>query len=147
MSRSDYPHEIDTVMAHALRKAGLARSDVRTRRDHRKARTHPSPRPAGVSTYSRASLIATGSGNRPELDLHGRTENQAYEKLKAFIGACHRERFHEVLVITGKGSGKLKRQVPRWLEARPFEAFIASTSVAEPWDGGDGALYVRLRTG
>lgn len=147
MSRSDYPHEIDTVMADAFRKAGLARFSVQTRRDHRKARTHPSPRPAGVSTYWRASLIATGSGNRPQLDLHGYTEDRAYEWLKAFIGACHRERFHEVLVITGKGSGKLKRLVPLWLEARPFEAFVVSARVADPWDGGDGALYVRLHTG
>ena len=147
MSRSRYPHEPDTVMARALREAGPARSDVRTRRDHRKAGVHPSPRPAGAAACRQAPLTATGSGNRPQLDLHGFTQDQAHEALKAFIGECRRGRCHEVLVITGKGSGTLKRLVPLWLEARPFEACVADACIAEPWDGGDGALRVRLHPG
>ena len=79
------------------------------------------------------------------LDLHGCSEDRAYDKLENFIRECARKGYHKVLVITGKGTGKLKRLVPLWLEVRPFEEFVADVCVADPWDGGDGALYVCLR--
>ena len=147
MSRSDYSHEFDTVMADAFSRAGLDLSNVQTPQDHLKARTHPLPRPAGVSTCWRAPMAASGSENRPHLDLHGCSEDQAYVTLKAFIATCHRGGCREVLVITGKGSGKLKRLVPLWLEVEPFKEVVANACVADPWDGGDGALYVRLQKG
>ena len=82
---------------------------------------------------------------RHKLDLHGRNQDQAYEMLKKFIRKCHGGGVRYVLVITGKGAGILKRRVPLWLEVAPFKEFVAETRVAEPWNGGEGALYVRLR--
>ena len=82
---------------------------------------------------------------RDKLDLHGRNQDQAYEMLKKFIRKRHSDRVRDVLVITGKGSGTLKRCVPLWLGVATFEEFVAETRVAEPWNGGEGALYVRLR--
>ena len=79
------------------------------------------------------------------LDLHGCNVDQAYDKLENFIRECARKGYRNVLVITGKGTGKLKRLVPLWLEVTPFKEFVADARVADPWDGGDGALYVRLR--
>ncbi|MGY9015413.1 MAG: Smr/MutS family protein, partial [Rhodospirillales bacterium] len=56
-----------------------------------------------------------------------------------------------VLVITGKGlrpdgtTGVLRTAVPRWLNESPNRERILGFSYAAPKDGGEGALYVRLK--
>ena len=44
------------------------------------------------------------------IDLHGKTEVQAYESIKNFIKNCYFNNFKSILIVTGKGqnSGKIK---------------------------------------
>lgn len=140
MSSNDHGRELDTALAEAFRKAGVASSPPvypKSNSRGRQLQLH-------VPEAWRPSAINLGPGYSAELDLHGCSEDRAYEKLDQFIRGCARKGHRKALVITGKGSGKLKRLVPLWLEARPFKEFVLDACVADPWDGGDGALYVRL---
>lgn len=97
------------------------------------------------------------------LDLHGMRAHAAHAALRAFIlGSCRMGR-RLVLVITGKGEaadrgqrpfelssglerGVLKRSVPAWLAEPELGAVIVSFTTAHPRHGGEGALYVQLRS-
>jgi len=85
------------------------------------------------------------------IDLHGQTQAEAHRALDAFLDAAYMSGKREVLVITGKGTradgsiGVLREQVPRWLSSYPNRAKVVAFSYASAKDGGEGALYVRLK--
>ena len=85
------------------------------------------------------------------VDLHGLTEADAHRRLLAFLAGARSDGLRHVLVITGKGAarrggeGVLKRAVPRWLATPPFSPHVSGIAPAARHDGGEGALYVRLR--
>ena len=84
-------------------------------------------------------------------DLHGMTRVQAHRVLVEFIDWAWQAEKRMVLVITGKGikpdgtTGVLRTAVPRWLNENPNRERILGFSHAAPKDGGEGALYVRLK--
>ncbi len=89
---------------------------------------------------------------RPEarLDLHGMTQDEAHRAVTGFIAASHGAGRRCVIVITGRGratlgGGVLREQAPRWLNLQPTRGSILGFAVAQPKDGGSGALYVLLR--
>jgi len=88
------------------------------------------------------------------LDLHGRTQSEAYAALLPFLRRAQADGIRFVLVITGKGAsardhgserGVLRRQVPLWLKLPELRAYVAAFEEAHVAHGGAGALYVRLR--
>ncbi len=89
------------------------------------------------------------------LDLHGLTQRQAHAALIDFLRQAQADGAAIVLVVTGKGSGKiahdggergvLRRQVPMWLALPEFRRFVVGFDEAHAGHGGAGALYVRLR--
>ncbi|PCJ01771.1 MAG: hypothetical protein COB14_03425 [Alphaproteobacteria bacterium] len=92
------------------------------------------------------------------LDLHGKTQNEAYDALLNFIPNAYNQGKRCVLVITGKGSrqeantplftskiGILKQKTPQWLATAPLNAYILKIETARQNHGGEGALYVLLR--
>ena len=85
------------------------------------------------------------------IDLHGLTQSDAYAELLSFIGNSSRLKRKCVLVITGKGGknideiGVLRRAVPQWFDVSPMSDMIKDYMVADPKDGGSGALYVYIR--
>jgi len=82
------------------------------------------------------------------LDLHGLTLENAKQRLYLFLQNSYNQNKRCVLIVHGKGMsekskiGKIKRQIPFWLEEIPF---ILSFCSAIPKDGGTGALYVLLK--
>ena len=93
-----------------------------------------------------------------KLDLHGMTQNEAYDTLQSFIPNAYNQGKRCILVITGKGSRKenhgplfhqrtgiLKEKTPEWLTTPPLNQYILKIQTARPQHGGDGALYVLLR--
>lgn len=99
----------------------------------------------------RRKLARGGVTLDARIDLHGMTEAEAHGALNRFIHHSHGEGRRMVLVITGKGSGGegrgvLRRAVPHWLLGRELSRLVVSFGPAHPNHGGDGALYVRLRT-
>lgn len=96
------------------------------------------------------------------IDLHGLRQSDAHVRLRRFLHQCHADGLRHVLVITGKGGprrrkddddfgwntepgGVLRRQVPLWLAEPDLRAIVVSFTSAAIQHGGDGALYVHLR--
>jgi DNA-nicking Smr family endonuclease len=90
------------------------------------------------------------------IDLHGQTQSEAHAGLLRFLRRAQADGARIVLVVTGKGAGKdrrdarsergvLRRQVPMWLALPEFRPFIVGFEEAHVSHGGQGALYLRLR--
>lgn len=90
------------------------------------------------------------------LDLHGKTEDQAFAAVDEFIRRAWLGGKRCVIIITGKGyhqedsdyfnpKGKLKERVPLWLNRRELRPLILAYKHPEAKLGGSGALYILLR--
>lgn len=85
------------------------------------------------------------------LDLHGMTQNEARPALADFLDRAWYSGKREVLVITGKGTradgriGVLREAVPRWLNDGENRNRITAFTHAAAKDGGEGALYIRIK--
>ena len=77
-----------------------------------------------------------------KLDCHGLTLSEADMALKKFLVDCQSKDLRILLIIHGKGSGKLKSAICKWLEENPLTLAFSS---ALPCHGGTGALYLLLR--
>ena len=97
---------------------------------------------------------------RYKFDLHGFTLDEANRKVKEIIDHCIKNKFRELLLITGKGIhstsdkdvytskdlGKLKYSVPEFIRTNSeLNEFIISISDAEKKDGGQGALIIKFK--
>ena len=97
--------------------------------------------------------------DRYKFDLHGFTLDEANNKVKEILKYCLKNKFKELLLITGKGIhstidenayisknlGKLKYSVPEFIKSSEFNKFIISINDAEKKDGGEGAIIIRLK--
>ena len=97
---------------------------------------------------------------RFKFDLHGYTLDEANKKVKEIIISCFKNKYREILLITGKGlhstSGedtyvssdlsKLKYSVPDFISSDDeLKNYIISIDEAEKRDGGDGAILIKLK--
>lgn len=84
------------------------------------------------------------------LDLHGLTQDVAYNKLKDFLVKAYENNLGRVLVITGKGKennpGVIKLSLPRWLEYTEINQYIRSYSSAGNKHGGEGAVIIQIKS-
>ena len=76
-----------------------------------------------------------------EIDLHSLTVDEAIPKLDGFLHTAFQAGFYRVLVIHGKGSGILRREVRRYLATHPL---VRSHRPADRYHGGRGATQVEL---
>ena len=91
------------------------------------------------------------------LDLHGKTEKDAYNKVYDFITKAYSRGQRCILIITGKGlnphenddifatRGILKESVPNWLRSEELRPMIMAFKHPSEAKGGSGALYIILR--
>ncbi len=63
------------------------------------------------------------SPSREEIDLHRLTVDEAIPKLDDFLYTAFQAGLYRVLVIHGKGSGILRREVGRYLSDHPLVRF------------------------
>ncbi len=125
---------------HSARTASTDRAPELVHADRRKVR------------QLRTGRITIGA----RIDLHGMRQREAHAALRRFLLSAHAKGHRWVLVITGKGMpegrdgdevrGVLRRNVPRWLAEPELRKLVISIGQAAPSHGGDGALYVELRT-
>jgi DNA-nicking Smr family endonuclease len=91
------------------------------------------------------------------IDLHGLTQAAAHRRLIKFLGDAQAAGAKLILVITGKGRpgdrplmgeerGVLKRLVPMWLGSEELRPLVVGYETAGRGHGGEGALYVRIRS-
>lgn len=79
-----------------------------------------------------------------ELDLHGKTLEEAYRITLQFINLHHKKGTKEITVITGKGSlkkGLIKNEIVFWLETKAFKDKINSFE----WINDGGVLKITLK--
>ncbi len=85
-----------------------------------------------------------------ELDLHGKTREEAIMMVQNFVMTCHANQFSTGLIITGKGhnSGNhgpvLKKEVTHWLE-RNGTPYLRDFHEAPPRFGGSGAIWLDFK--
>ena len=82
------------------------------------------------------------------IDLHGKTEIQAYELIKNFIKDSYFNNSKSIIIITGKGKnckGKLKLKTPLWLRSESLSKFVVGFETMPHNKGGEGALFVKLK--
>ena len=82
------------------------------------------------------------------IDLHGKTEVQAYESIKNFIKDCYFNNYKSIMIVTGKGSnskGKLKLKTPLWLKSDVLSKYVVGFETMPRNKGGEGALFVQLK--
>ena len=103
------------------------------------------------------------SNNRKErfkFDLHGYTLDEANKKVKEIIISCSKNKYREILLITGKGLhstssedtyvsndlSKLRHSVPEFISTDDeLKNYIISIEEADKKDGGDGAILIKLK--
>lgn len=91
------------------------------------------------------------------LDLHGRTEDDAFDLVDDFIPRCYNQGKRCVIIITGKGlsvhadadifaeKGVLRKRVPQWLNMPRLRSMILVYKHPSEKLGGSGAIYILLR--
>ena len=82
------------------------------------------------------------------IDLHGKTEVQAYELIKNFIKDCYFDNLKIIMIVTGKGpnsKGKLKLKTPLWLKNEELAKYVVGFETMPHNKGGEGALFVQLK--
>ena len=82
------------------------------------------------------------------IDLHGKTEVQAYEIVKNFVINSYLDEQKNIIIVTGKGlnsQGKLKLKTPSWLKSDELSKFIVGFETMPNNKGGEGALFVKLK--
>ena len=97
---------------------------------------------------------------RFKFDLHGFTLDDANQKVREIIISCVKEKYKEILLITGKGLhsntdsdtyvsknlSKLKYSVPEYINNNnELSNCVFSVSEATIKDGGAGAILIKLK--
>ena len=97
---------------------------------------------------------------RFKFDLHGFTLDEANKKVKEILLFCIKNKYKELLLITGKGLhstndkdayiskdfGKLKFSVPEFIKSDiEINKLVVSINEAELKDGGEGAILIKFK--
>ena len=116
--------------------------------------------PSDVYDKDKSNRINKGRKERFRFDLHGHTLDEANQKVSDVIFSCVKNKYKEILFITGKGLhstsdsdayvskdfSKLKHSVPNFIKSdEDLNKFVISISDADIKDGGEGAILVKLR--
>lgn len=92
-----------------------------------------------------------------ELDLHGCTEEKAFEKVMSFVKNAYLHQYRCIDIITGKGlhatedcdffnvRGVLKDRVPQWLNLPEIRPLILAINHPSHQNGGSGVIRILLR--
>ena len=98
--------------------------------------------------------------DRFKFDLHGYSLDEANQKVGDIITLCVKNKYKEILLITGKGLhstsdndayvsknfSKLKYSVPEFIKSNDeLSKLIISISDSDTKDGGEGAILIKLR--
>ena len=116
--------------------------------------------PYDIYDKDKISSNKTNIRERYKFDLHGFSLDEANIKVSEILEYCIKNKFKELLIITGKGIhsttdkdayiskdlGKLKYSVPEFIKNNPeLSKLIISIDDAEKKDGGDGAIIIKLK--
>ncbi len=107
------------------------------------------PKPRKITSHKNFSGFEVSLENEiyysKKLDLHGMSLEKAHKTLLGFIKQHAKFGSRKLLIITGKGSGALRSELPLWLETESLQKLVSSCKVAPIEQGGDCAFIVMLK--
>ena len=136
-----------------IKKKDLSKEDINTWNTYIK-------NPSGIYDKDKNSSQNQERKDRFKFDLHGYTLDEANQKVNEIILSCAKNKYREILLITGKGLhstsdndayvsknlSKLKYSIPEFLKnSKELSKLIISISDADIKDGGEGAIIVKLK--
>lgn len=136
-----------------IKKKDLSEEDANTWESYIK-------NPSDLYDKDKSNIQSHQRKDRFRFDLHGHTLDEANQKVREIIFSCVKNKYKEILFITGKGLhsnsdsdtyvskdlSKLKYSVPEYIKADDeLNRFVSSMSGAVTKDGGDGAILIKLR--
>ena len=137
-----------------IKKKDLAAEDKKIWEDFTK-------NPTDIYDKEKEAKISNSRTKRFTFDLHGFTLESANLKIREIILSCIRQKFKEILLITGKGLhsttdndifvsknlSKLKFSVPEFINNNhELNNCVSSISEASLKDGGAGAILIKLKS-
>ena len=135
------------------KKKGLSQEDKQTWNDYIKD-------PSDIYDKDKNNQ-KTVRKERFKFDLHGFTLDEANKKVKEILLFCIKNKYKELLLITGKGLhstndkdayiskdfGKLKFSVPEFIKSDiEINKLVVSINEAELKDGGEGAILIKFKS-
>ena len=136
-----------------IKKKDLSTKDLKTWETYTK-------NPSDVYDKEKNNKENQNRKERFRFDLHGHTLDEANQRVKDIIFLCVKQKYKEILFITGKGLhstsdndtyvskdfSKLKYSVPDFIKSdNDLNKFVISISDAGIKDGGEGAILIKLR--
>jgi len=136
-----------------IKKKDLSLEDINTWKSYIK-------NPSDIYDKDKNSLQNQERKDRFKFDLHGYTLDEANLKVRDLIITCAKNKYKEILLITGKGLhsnsdgdayvsknfSKLKYSVPEFIKSNEeLSKLIISLSDADLKDGGKGAILIKLK--
>ncbi|MFN2148817.1 MAG: endonuclease MutS2 [Anaerolineales bacterium] len=118
----------------------VGRLRVRARQDEIRLKGEAQPSTTPPPEPTRTTPIPGGVPPL-ELDLRGRTAEEALEELERRLDAAYLSGMPYVRVIHGKGTGKLRQVIREWLGSNRY---VGSYSSGTPAEGGDGVTVIKL---
>ena len=103
------------------------------------------PKPNQITRETLRKILKGKIKIDAEIDLHGMDRFEAREKIENFIFDSFLNGNRYINIITGKGSGVIRRVVKDYLDDEKSYKFIISFSNAHRKQGGDGAFVLHLR--
>ncbi|HUH62452.1 MAG TPA: Smr/MutS family protein, partial [Terracidiphilus sp.] len=134
-----------------LFEVALGPIKMRVKRDEiaevvRVAEPNPGEKPLDAVRRQKGVHVSVSSANtddmRTEINLIGRTVDEATEELEKYLDRAFLAGLTNVRVIHGHGAGILRRGVREFLKSHPHVATVAEAPQNE---GGQGATLVELR--
>ena len=116
--------------------------------------------PSDVYDKEKNNLFSVQKKKRFRFDLHGLSLDEANSKVREIISYCLKNKYKELLLITGKGIhstndediyvskdfGKLKYSVPEFIKSNEeLNKLISSINEADIKNGGEGALLIKFK--
>jgi len=136
-----------------IKKKDLSKQDINTWETYIK-------NPSDIYDKDKSILQNQERKSRFKFDLHGYTLDEANKKVNEIIFSCAKNKYREILLITGKGLhstsdndayvsknlSKLKYSIPEFIKnSKELSKLIISISDADIKDGGEGAIIVKLK--
>ena len=136
-----------------IKKKDLSKEDINTWKTYIK-------NPTDIYDKDKNTSQNQERKDRFRFDLHGYTLDEANQKVKNLITTCAKNKYKEILLITGKGLhsnsdsdayvsknlSKLKYSVPEFIKNNEeLSKLIISLSDADLKDGGEGAILIKLK--
>ena len=136
-----------------IKKNKISQEDIKTWKNYIK-------NPKDIVDKDNINENKNSSNFRFKFDLHGYTLIDANKKVREIILSCIKNKYKEILLITGKGihsnteknvyaskdMSKLKYSVPEYIKSNlDLSKHIVSISNADKIDGGAGAIIIKLK--